>query len=231
MSLSAFLSISIRTSISSSHCHWPHCYRFLFFFYLFFPFLLSSCLLWCSRLGFGQNIPLRVSLQLGTVAWPPVTSDQNLEWNILNLQWHLSREIQKRRHITASDQLNGETVYSQEAKMSTQKVFPDLYLGKSTKSAAAEFSHECFVISVVWQTEEYLVCVRYVFIHHLHLRPFCTVKYKPKLSYVLLCNHSTVTSGNDALFALLAGKSVWSFHFPPCRWWTSEYVIVHIFTW
>lgn len=85
------------------------------------PPCLRSCLLWCSRSGFGRNIPLTVSLSLGSVAWTPVTSGQNSEGNILNLRRHVSREIQKRRDVTASDQLNGETVSSQETKSLPKK--------------------------------------------------------------------------------------------------------------
>lgn len=67
-----------------------------------------------------------VTLALSAVAWTPVTSGQNSEWNILNLLRHLGREIQKRRDITASDQLNGKTISSQEAKSLTKKVLPDI---------------------------------------------------------------------------------------------------------
>lgn len=87
------------------------------------PPSLHSCLLRSSHLRFGQNIPLTVSLSLGSVAWTPVTSGQNFEWNILNLRRHPGREIQTRRDITASDQLNGETVSSQETKSLPEK-FP-----------------------------------------------------------------------------------------------------------
>lgn len=52
------------------------------------------------------------------------------------------------------------------------------------------------------------------------------------LSYFLLCTHTSVTSGNDTCLPYWPKKkSVWSFSFLPCRWRTSEYAFVHIFTW